>query len=747
MSSNYLQNNFRQPKPGGARIYEFQDYSLDASHLMLYRNGETVPLTPKQVETLVALVEKRGEVVSKDELMSQLWGNTAVEESNLSQNLYILRKVLGTRPDGKPLIETLRRRGYRFNGEIRQSDEIELLVATHTKTVTLTEEETGEPENSETHFTSRLSSRKWKKNLIVVVASLVAGLGLVLGLSRFFQTRSGKTQSTAPLAVLPAVKLSRVTPDQNIKDSAVSPDGKYLAYNLDENDRNTLWLKDLASGGISQMLPAAERSYGDLRFSPDGAWLYYGAFLKTSPNVTVFRMPAFGGDVREVARNVISPVAISRDGKKIAFVRGSTAASSLVIANADGGEEHVLKERSKTEWFESWGSNLSWSPDGSRIAICGAKFISGKAHYELIEVAVADGTERNIPIPDWNYADDVAWLSDGSALLVVARETETSPWQIWRVTYPNGEVRRVTNDTNSYDDLSLSADSRMLITKQRLGNLNLWVAPFDNTHDPKQITFGNAASDGLYGLAFTSEDQIVYATPRSGNLDLWQTNIDGTNQRQLTRNNGEFNGTPRITSDGRYVVFVSSRSGRRQIWRMDIDGGNPQQLTNARSADSPQPSPDGKWIYFNIYEEQKFVIARKATSGEESSIVKESRDYLTLLAISPNGKFLAVAFYDKASQQPWKTGVMSLESGEMVKVFEQPIYKLEGWTPDSAALICVLDDQSNIWLLPIKDGPSRQLTHFKNGQIQNFAVSPDFKQIALSRGNPSTEAILITNFQ
>jgi DNA-binding winged helix-turn-helix (wHTH) protein/TolB-like protein len=125
LKSNLHQINLKAVKPSDSGVYEFEDFRLDAAHLMLYCKEEEVHLTPKQVETLLALVERSGEIVSKDELMQRLWGNAVVEESNLIQNIYILRKILGETADGKPMIETLRRRGYRFNGELKQNEQIQ----------------------------------------------------------------------------------------------------------------------------------------------------------------------------------------------------------------------------------------------------------------------------------------------------------------------------------------------------------------------------------------------------------------------------------------------------------------------------------------------------------------------------------------------------------------------------------------------------------------------------------------------
>jgi DNA-binding winged helix-turn-helix (wHTH) protein len=81
---------------------------------MLYRGEREVLLPPKAIETLIALIELRGEIVSTGDLMRIIWADTIVEESNLDHYLHVLRKALGQKSDGQSFIETLRRRGYRF---------------------------------------------------------------------------------------------------------------------------------------------------------------------------------------------------------------------------------------------------------------------------------------------------------------------------------------------------------------------------------------------------------------------------------------------------------------------------------------------------------------------------------------------------------------------------------------------------------------------------------------------------------
>ena len=98
------------------RFFDFDDFRLDLADRLLFRGGEIVPLPPKAADTLVLLVEHRGRVVSKDDLMRAVWADAYVEENNLSQAISALRKALGQTAGGPSYIETVTKRGYRFVG-------------------------------------------------------------------------------------------------------------------------------------------------------------------------------------------------------------------------------------------------------------------------------------------------------------------------------------------------------------------------------------------------------------------------------------------------------------------------------------------------------------------------------------------------------------------------------------------------------------------------------------------------------
>ena len=111
--------NLKVVSNSDSKAYLFEGYRLDVQRRMLYCGEREVVLPPKAIETLIALIELKGEIVSKRDLMKIIWADTIVEESNLDHYLHVLRKTLGQKNDGQPFIETLRRRGYRFTPDVK----------------------------------------------------------------------------------------------------------------------------------------------------------------------------------------------------------------------------------------------------------------------------------------------------------------------------------------------------------------------------------------------------------------------------------------------------------------------------------------------------------------------------------------------------------------------------------------------------------------------------------------------------
>src|SRR6187549_2809347 len=110
------------------RCYLFDGFRVDVGERMLFKENREVPLTPKVFDTLQVLLENSSHVLTKKELMQQVWPDSFVEENNLAQNISILRKALGEGKEGEQYIQTVPKRGYRFVADVRTNEEEESVM-------------------------------------------------------------------------------------------------------------------------------------------------------------------------------------------------------------------------------------------------------------------------------------------------------------------------------------------------------------------------------------------------------------------------------------------------------------------------------------------------------------------------------------------------------------------------------------------------------------------------------------------
>src|SRR6201998_2734854 len=171
-------------------LYEFGSFRVDPDKQLLLREDRPVPLTPKAFETLLILVRHSRELVSKDELMKALWPDAFVEEANLSQNIFMLRKALGDTLEDRRYIVTLPGRGYRFAEQVRtvMSDAEDLIIESHSRTRMVVEETDSEPAETLRALPSSIR-RKAIRNYLLPVGALVT----VAALGVYFLPRRPKT--------------------------------------------------------------------------------------------------------------------------------------------------------------------------------------------------------------------------------------------------------------------------------------------------------------------------------------------------------------------------------------------------------------------------------------------------------------------------------------------------------------------------------------------------------------------------
>ena len=558
--------------------------------------------------------------------------------------------------------------------------------------------------------------------------------------------------------------ISPITSTGNIHSVTISADGKWVAYVADEKGSHGIWIRQLATGSTAQVELGSPGEIEGLNFSLDGNYLY---FVKRDESIgvgTLFQAPSLGGAPRQVIVDVDSPISFSPDGKRFVFVRqaSKTKTSYLIVAASDGTGEQPLEVLTNPPRFSDNGP--AWSPDGKYIAV--ADNPTGEFAKSAIEIVdVASKTKTRLGTMNWISPDQIAWLPDGSALLFNARvATTTLNAQLFSLSYPDAEVRRVTNDLNFYSGTSITSDGSALATAQVSLTGNLWLANFGSSTSfspPRQLSSGISRADGISGIIWTTDGKIIYTYYTSGTIQLASASPDGSNVHDI----GSGVASPSWLSscgDGRHFVFSMGRGqDSSSIWRADMDGSNLVQLSTGKLAVHPNCSPDGKFVVYVDVAGNSTHVMRVAIDGGTPAAV--SKEELFSPVISPDGTSLAAAYQPEPGKRP-KLAVVGLDGGEIRNVYDLPQeaqYAFNGdggqklaWTKDGRAVLYPVNKDGVVSLWAQAVGPqgsapaaAKQVMNLgPDFQWGAYTLSPDGKQIIYAHGRAVTDAVLISHF-
>jgi serine/threonine protein kinase len=587
---------------------------------------------------------------------------------------------------------------------------------------------------------------------VLFSALLLFGILTALGIDNW--RRRQTPSSVTSVVPFQKMRLSRLTSSGKARDAAISPDGKYVAYKIEDEGRRSLWVHQILPNTAMQLVPPSDAEYWGLTFSPDGNYIFYlklssrdlgGMISVENQRPQLYQISVLGGVPKKVMDNVTTPITFSPDGSEFAFVRdyANEGERALVVVNTESRNERKLASKRLPDFF---GYEPSWSPDGKMIA-CPAGTYKEHFYTKVVGIMVADGTEKELS-REWDQVRQLAWFSDNSGLAVIAREEGTLPRQIWLVSYPGGIATRATNDLNDYIGVSISKDANSLITVQSEHINNLWVAPSSDIHRARQITADS--DDARFGLAWTHDNRIVYSSGAGGNQDLWIINADGTNGKQLTLNKG-INYYPCVTPDSQTIAFASNRTGPFYIWSMSIDGSDVRQLVlSGQSENIPACSPDGKWVVYAAYDSGSESIWKIPVEG--GLPIQITPKYSGLPIVSPDGKVIACT-YREDEKSAEVIGIINFEGGMLVNKValpgSAPTPPLFRWMPDGEGITYVDESNgaANIWNKPIDGRPRKALTDLGPGRISSFAWSPDGAFIAYAHGADRNNVVLISNLK
>ncbi|HEX8556533.1 MAG TPA: protein kinase [Pyrinomonadaceae bacterium] len=546
-------------------------------------------------------------------------------------------------------------------------------------------------------------------------------------------------------------RFERLNLSGDISDIVISPDGKYVASVVVEKGKPTVHITELATASDLRVVPPTGKKYSGLSFSPDGNYVYY--LEQQVERGDLHRVSKLGSGQRKILSDINTPVTFSPDGTQIAFVRQNAAEDTpdLTVARADGAAEQVLARRTRADanafLIDMNGAGPAWSPDGKLLA-CPTRSLSGKQQQMFLEVVdAATGGGRVLDATPWYDISRVAWLADGSGLVVAAKESAEASWQLALLSYPGGARRRLTNDPNNYGYVSATADSGMFLTLSVEESSSIWlVAPGapPGSASPLQSPLVSQQK-GVHEIVSKPGGGLLYVvTDGRQNPDLWTQEAGGGPARQLTFEQSSYR--PAVSPDGRHVVFVSTRAGASNIWRMDADGTRPRQLTAGTYEDMPSVTPDGASV---IYRTGNALYKVSIEGGRPDKLLDKSTLCPT---ISPDGRLLAYFTNERPDSRGWLLEVLDLQTLSVVNSLPLPqtVHPFSGlrWTTDGNVLTYVSSDDgaANLWAQPLDGAAPRRLTDFKDAEIRSFAWSGDGRQLICVRRTKTYTPVIVRPF-
>ena len=598
---------------------------------------------------------------------------------------------------------------------------------------------TGETAIAHTFGEKRSSSLRNIAVGIVLMAMLAAG--------GFFAFRYLRSEPPQVPRTTKTINTQRLTGDGKVVDAEISPDGKFLVYVRIEGDKDSLWIKQIQTGSTANVVKPGEASkFSGIAFSPDGNYVYFNALMSGNEGQTIYRVPTLGGTPTKFLSNA-QLIEFSPDGKQISFRRFDIAnvSDTVLVANSDGSNERPLVSRSGKQFYTS---SAAWSQDGKNLAVAvGDDDIGvGDINMSLALISVADGSLRDIGSRRWAGIDYVVWHPSGDSVFAVISENYFLPGQLWEMSYPSGEYRKLNNNLNGYGSLSITADGKAIVTGERYSRSAVWVSPDLKPENAKQIM---PNTGDTWGFSWTADGRIVYISDQTGDAEVWTMDADGANARQIT-NDRVAKRVPYASPEGRYIVYSSSKNSG-EIVRIDIGGGNPLVLTKALGAYNPHISPDGKWVIYTAYVGGLPKVLRVSIDGGEEQVLtaypaKEPR-------YSNDGSRFACFLMDEKSSEWNRLAIIPADGGAPISVIDVPTTTSSArgpvWTPDDKGITLIVapGEQQNLWLQPVDGGPGKPMTNFTTPGVARRDYSRDGKRIAIVRAEGIGNAIMITDFR
>ncbi len=701
----------------------------------LRRNGSKVRLQDQPFQVLALLLERPGQLVTREELHARLWpADTFVDfDHGLNAAIKRLRDALGDSAENPRFVETLARRGYRFLVPPYRTPQ-ETVHALQTPLIS-GQESSGAPR-------PRRRLRLPLAVAVVVLAGISAGwhAGHRSAASIRFTER----------------RLTANPENDPVLSAAISPDGKYLAF----ADRSGLFLRVVGTGETHSVASHDSLATSYVNWFPDGSHVLVTRWVSPLEKPTLWNASVFGGSPLKLADNG-DRGAVSPDGSKIVFLRGEYGREEIWQMQSDGQDPRKILGQAGDN-FES----VVWSPDSRHIAFVRTVYIHGWEEPEA-SLGICDPVtnKTNYILSSSRLHGPLVWALDGRLIYSLGEpapsQNDSNLWaikvdakgdQTW------GQPLRLTNGPDAKMSAGMSADGRHLLYLRRAGAPEVYVAdikPNGGIATPHRLSQDERRN---IPFAWTPDSKsVIFTSDRDGAFHIFKQSVDQPMPDLILGGDKNVQGA-RLNPDGSEILYLlnpspSDADRRTQLMRVPLSGGTPQLVLAELGISNVQcaRTPSTVCIFSKFSSNGLVFMAFDPVSGKENEItrIEDPEWYLHNWTLSPDGSTLALSKKHRTQEQAI-IRLLPVAGGTERSISFQPWMGVGyiDWAADGRSLWVRAFSLAGAQSLLNVDlhGKVKPVLQESEKELGWAIPSPDGRHVAIWEASSSSNAWLLENF-
>jgi Tol biopolymer transport system component/DNA-binding winged helix-turn-helix (wHTH) protein len=692
-------------------VFRFADIEVREREFSIAKAGEVLPVEPKAFRVLLFLLRTPHRLITKDELLDAVWTDCEVSENSLTRSIALLRRLLGDDTRNPRYIATVPTVGYRFLCDVETEEDRFSSTSPAPRSNGLAGPHNGSAPDRPTQ-TPAVHAHPSDPTAAAQRTAVDQAEEKLGAPSTPDRRRSYRGRLYGLIAAALLLAFAGPLAWRGAKNRDLPAHQRQAAVAGSSKDLRIVPLTNLP-GAVA-----------DPSFSSDGekiAFIWYGE----NPGKGDVYVQLVGGEkplrLTHTASGFTCCADWSPDGRRIAFGRCDDNGGGVFTVPALGGPERKLTE---VECPFGDAGYPKWIEDGKALLLVDRCVPAGPRGIMVFSLETGEKRCLAAPPPSSNFGDSSPVLSpDQKTVAFLSGSTVGTP-ELFTLALSGGDPRQLTHQgTAGFNPMWSSDGQRILFDSTRSGLLRVWQVPAAGGAVKPEMVYpgtGSLSRDGR---------RLAYVDPPGflgRSLVIWRLALSGPGGRILSQGRVQSsdggNNAPQPSPDGRQIVFESCRTGRCEIWKSDTDGSDPLQLTffDKGFPGTPRWSSDGKWIAFDHHPERYSQIYLIDSEGRNLHTVTSGNYQNVVPSWSRDGAAIYFASNRTGTWQVWRRKLATEEETQVTHYGGFAAFE----SYDGKSLYYSRFDGGGIWSMPVGGGDEGQVTDaLHRGYWGDFAVT------------------------